>query len=84
VNPHSLGQSILVFIEVRLAAKSREILAKVRESFDEIADIMECHLVSGDFDYLLKARLGAMSEYNELLCRLHALCRPPWTAAATW
>ena len=34
---------------------------------------MECHLVSGDFDYLLKARLGAMSEYNELLCRLHAL-----------
>jgi DNA-binding Lrp family transcriptional regulator len=71
--PHSLGQSILVFIEVRLAAKSREILAKVRESFDEIADIMECHLVSGDFDYLLKARLGAMSEYNELLCRLHAL-----------
>jgi Lrp/AsnC family leucine-responsive transcriptional regulator len=47
VNPHSLGQSILVFIEVRLAAKSREILAKVRESFDEIADIMECHLVSG-------------------------------------
>jgi Lrp/AsnC family leucine-responsive transcriptional regulator len=73
VNPHSLGQSILVFIEVRLAAKSREILTKVRESFDEIADIMECHLVSGDFDYLLKARLGAMSEYNELLCRLHAL-----------
>ena len=79
VNPHSLGQSILVFIEVRLAAKSREILHRVRDTFHELTDIMECHLVAGDFDYLLKARLGAMSEYNELLCRLHARL-PPVTA----
>ena len=67
VNPHSLGQSILVFIEVRLAAKSREILAKVRESFDEIADIMECHLVSGDFDYMVKARIKEIGQYRSLL-----------------
>ena len=45
----------------------------MRDTFHELTDIMECHLVAGDFDYLLKARLGAMSEYNELLCRLHAL-----------
>lgn len=71
VNPHSLGQSILVFIEVRLAAKSREILHRVRDTFHELTDIMECHLVAGDFDYLLKARLGALEDYHDLLCTLH-------------
>ena len=28
---------------------------------------MECHLVSGDFDYLVKARIREMSEYRRLL-----------------
>ncbi len=28
---------------------------------------MECHLVSGDFDYLIKARIREMAEYRTLL-----------------
>ena len=30
-------------------------------------EVMECHLVSGGFDYLIKARLRAMSDYRDLL-----------------
>lgn len=30
-------------------------------------DIQECHLVSGDFDFLLKARVADMSSYRKLL-----------------
>ena len=32
--------------------------------------MLECHLVSGRFDYLIKARLSAMSEYRELLAQI--------------
>lgn len=31
-----------------------------------VPEVMECHLVSGDFDYLIKARIGEMSEYRQL------------------
>jgi Lrp/AsnC family leucine-responsive transcriptional regulator len=30
-------------------------------------EVLECHLVSGSFDYLVKARLSGMSEYRHLL-----------------
>ena len=29
--------------------------------------VLECHLVSGGFDYLVKARIGGMGEYRRLL-----------------
>ena len=29
--------------------------------------MLECHLVSGDFDYLIKARIGEMADYRKLL-----------------
>ena len=32
-----------------------------------IPEILECHLVSGDFDYLVKARVGDMQAYRKLL-----------------
>ena len=32
-----------------------------------IPEVMECHLVSGDFDYLIKARIREMAEYRKLL-----------------
>jgi Lrp/AsnC family leucine-responsive transcriptional regulator len=32
-----------------------------------LPEVMECHLVSGDFDYLIKARIREMSEYRRLL-----------------
>ena len=32
-----------------------------------VPEVMECHLVSGDFDYLIKARLPEMNKYRQLL-----------------
>ena len=39
---------------------------------EKLDEITECHLVSGDFDYLIKARLGALEDYHDLLCTLHS------------
>jgi Lrp/AsnC family leucine-responsive transcriptional regulator len=37
------------------------------DAVSRIPEILECHLVSGDFDYLVKARVGDMQEYRKLL-----------------
>ena len=57
----------------------REILHRVRDTFHELTDIMECHLVAGDFDYLLKARLGPAGEISTSCCAASMPCcrRPP-------
>lgn len=67
VDPAALGKTLLVFIEITLSAKSGDLFDKVRDELLHLPDVMECHLVSGGFDYLVKARLHGMSEYRNLL-----------------
>ena len=76
LNPHALGLKLLVFVEIRLTAKCEEIFDKVKQELLKIPSVMECHMVSGDFDYLVKARLAEMHDYRKLLSSiLHKL--PP-------
>ena len=67
VLPEALGKTLLVFVEITLASKSGEVFDKVRKELLHVPDVQECHLVSGSFDYLVKARLGGMDEYRSLL-----------------
>lgn len=67
LDPHSLGQQLLVFVEIRLAAKSGAIFDEFRREVRKLPWVLECHLVSGDFDYLIKARIPGMEAYRKLL-----------------
>ncbi|HEX5392299.1 MAG TPA: winged helix-turn-helix transcriptional regulator [Rhodocyclaceae bacterium] len=67
VNPQALGLSLLVFVEIKLSAKSGDVFDKVKKQLQYVPEVMECHLVSGDFDYLVKARIKEMGEYRRLL-----------------
>jgi len=67
LNPGLLGQSLLVFVEIRLAAKSGQIFEEFRREVLKLPNVLECHLVSGDFDYLIKARIPEMTAYRKLL-----------------
>ena len=67
VNPAALGKNLLVFVEITLAQKSEHIFKKVRDELQNMPEVLECHLISGSFDYLVKARLSAMREYRDLL-----------------
>ncbi|MBX3680010.1 winged helix-turn-helix transcriptional regulator [Cognatazoarcus halotolerans] len=67
INPQALGLNLLVFVEIKLSAKSGEVFERVKKEMMFVPEVMECHLVSGDFDYLVKARLSEMSEYRRLL-----------------
>jgi len=67
LNPALVNVSLLVFIEIDLAHKSPDAFSKFRDEARKLPEIMECHLVSGNFDYLIKARVRDMKAYRELL-----------------
>lgn len=67
LSAEALGKTLLVFVEIKLSSKSDDIFSKARQSLLSVRDVVECHLVSGGFDYLVKARLGGMREYRRLL-----------------
>ncbi|GAA4347870.1 winged helix-turn-helix transcriptional regulator [Variovorax defluvii] len=67
LDPQALGKTLLVFVEITLSSKSADVFDKVRKELLHVPEVMECHLVSGGFDYLVKARLRAMSDYRRLL-----------------
>ena len=67
VNPQAIGRTLLVFVEITLTSKSGDVFEAVRREMLYLPEVMECHLVSGSFDYLVKARLHAMSDYRDLL-----------------
>jgi Lrp/AsnC family leucine-responsive transcriptional regulator len=67
VDAASLGAKLLVFVEITLNQKSAATFEKFRHEVSRIPEVQECHLVSGDFDYLIKARIHEMAEYRKLL-----------------
>ncbi|MGB5109124.1 MAG: Lrp/AsnC ligand binding domain-containing protein [Formosimonas sp.] len=67
LNPRELGASLLVFVEISLKDMANGKFEEFRRGVLEVEQVQECHLVSGDFDYLIKARIREMSEYRQLL-----------------
>jgi Lrp/AsnC family leucine-responsive transcriptional regulator len=67
VDPAQLGAALLVFVEITLGNKSGNMFDQFRREVNKIPEVLECHLVSGEFDYLIKARIGEMADYRKLL-----------------
>ena len=67
LNPQKLSASLLSFVEIKLNHTSRDVFTEFKKAVKQLPEILECHLVSGDFDYLLKTRVADMAAYRELL-----------------
>ena len=67
LNPQQLRASLLVFVEISLDNKSGDAFDDFRRAVLRLPHVLECHLVSGDFDYLIKARISEMASYRKLL-----------------
>jgi Lrp/AsnC family transcriptional regulator, leucine-responsive regulatory protein len=67
LNPHRLGFGLLVFVEVQLDKTTPDIFERFAEAVRAAREVLECHMVAGGFDYLLKARVADMSEYRRFL-----------------
>ncbi len=67
VNPAKVGAALLVFVEITLSRKSPDVFEEFSKAVQALEAIQECHLVSGNFDFLLKTRVADMSDYRTLL-----------------
>ena len=67
LNPEMVDAGLLVFVEIDLSHSSPDAFRRFREEARRLPEIMDCHLVSGNFDYLIKARVSDMKAYRELL-----------------
>jgi Lrp/AsnC family transcriptional regulator, leucine-responsive regulatory protein len=67
LNPHKLSASLLSFVEIKLNHTSKDVFSEFKKAVKSLPEVLECHLVSGDFDYLLKTRVADMTAYRELL-----------------
>ena len=60
-----LGVGLMVFVEVLLDKTSAGVFEAFKAAVQVRPEIMECHMVAGGFDYLLKTRLPDMNAYRQ-------------------
>lgn len=62
-----LGFDLVAFIEVSLDRTNPDFFARFRLAIRDMDEVIECHMVAGNFDYLLKVRAVSMSAYRRFL-----------------
>jgi DNA-binding Lrp family transcriptional regulator len=67
INLAKLTESVTVFTEVTLADHRRADFVKFEASIRNIDELLECHLVSGGYDYLLRFLVRNIANYQELM-----------------
>ena len=64
LNPVKLGAGLLVFVEVLLDRTTPNVFDAFQAAVQVRPEILECHMVAGGFDYLLKTRAADMDAYR--------------------
>jgi len=66
LNPAALGKGETVFIEITLSSQSEAVLDAFERAAAASPDILECHLMAGDYDYLLRVAVADTADYERL------------------
>jgi Lrp/AsnC family transcriptional regulator, leucine-responsive regulatory protein len=67
LNPERLGAALMVFVEVLLDRTVHDVMDTFKGAVQARPEILECHLVAGGFDYLLKTRVADMAAYRHFI-----------------
>ncbi|TYC89295.1 Lrp/AsnC family transcriptional regulator [Novosphingobium sp. BW1] len=67
INLAKIGTSQIVFTSVTLGDHRRADFQKFETRIAQYEELVECHLVSGGFDYLLKFVVRGIAEYQEMM-----------------
>lgn len=62
----ALGLANEFFVEVSLSAQTEEAFEKFEKAVQRVPEILECHLMSGQFDYLLRVVAADASDYERI------------------
>ena len=79
VNAEALGLGTTVFVEVTLTGQAEDLLTDFETAVREVPAVMECYLMAGDADYLLRAVVADVQDFErihkEYLSRLPHVAR---------
>lgn len=70
VDSGRLGLKLQAFVEITLTSQSREAMDRFEAAVGDFDDILECHLMSGQADYLLRVAAADLEQYD----RIHRDC----------
>lgn len=74
VDPRAMGLHITAFIRITLTRHDREAVSRFESRVREIDDILDCHLLTGEADYLLRVVVPDLDAYEGFVRnRLHAI-----------
>ena len=66
-DPKSLGLGLNVFISISLKEQSKEALAEFEQRISEHDEVMECYLMTGDSDYLIRVAVADMAALEKFI-----------------
>jgi Lrp/AsnC family transcriptional regulator, leucine-responsive regulatory protein len=75
IDPVKIGINNLAFVEVTLSRHGKDVVDSFIGEINKINEVMECHHITGDADFLLKIAIRDIAAYEELL--LHKLTNLP-------
>jgi DNA-binding Lrp family transcriptional regulator len=79
LNQKQAGLSGTVFVQIALRREEQSELAAFEAAVRNIPEVMECYLMTGEFDYLLRVVISDMADFerlhNESLTRLPGVAR---------
>ena len=67
IDPAKVGRGLMIFVEVLLDRTTGDMFEAFAETVRRQPEVLECHMVAGGFDYLIKARVGDMDAYRAFL-----------------
>ncbi len=67
LDPMRLGLGLLAYVEVSLDRTTPDAFERFKQAMLAHDEVMECHMVAGGFDYLLKVRVRDMESYRRFL-----------------
>ena len=67
IDPVRLQCEHVVFVQIKLTETREAAIADFNEAVRRIPEVEQCHLIAGNFDYLLKVRTADMTRYREVL-----------------
>ncbi|WP_420536189.1 Lrp/AsnC ligand binding domain-containing protein [Elstera cyanobacteriorum] len=67
LDPEKFDRGLLVFVQVLLDRTTPDAFSNFAAAVRNMPEVLECHMVAGGFDYLVKARVKDMAEYRRFL-----------------
>lgn len=67
LDPAKLDRALLIFVEIVLDRTTADVFDAFAAAVRDTPEILECHMVAGGFDYLIKARVKDMDAYRTFL-----------------